>query len=188
MCLYSLKTWVFYDWVLYCRNRIVVAELQCVNINVGCCKDEHFHPQVSITPTSTYQPTICAPDGTLALWPSGSGTSDGDGDRNGRIRIAPLSARVPPSPSCSLLQFPHCLGYLCHGNCARLPAHTHSASPLPLCQLDDSAAPAGSPSPPLLLYLNDTKSSPDRMAFCLKIIKHLWGSLFLNGRRKQFRL
>lgn len=126
----------------------MVAELQCVNINVGCCKDEHFRPQVSITPTSTYQPTICAPDGTLALWPSGSGTSDGDGDRNGGVRITPLSARVPPSPSCSLLQFPHRLGYLCHGNCARLPAHTQSASPLPLCQLDDSAAPAGSPSPP----------------------------------------
>lgn len=60
------------------------------------------------------------------------------------------SAGVPPRPSppCSLLQFPRCLGYLCHGNGARLPAHTHSASPLPLCQLDDSAAPAGSPSPP----------------------------------------
>lgn len=79
----------------------MLAELQCVNINVGCCKDEHFRPQVSITPTSTYQPTICAPDGTLALWPSGSGTSDGDGDRNGRPRVGPLCW----CPSLAVLQF-----------------------------------------------------------------------------------
>lgn len=127
----------------------MVAELQCVNINVGCCKDEHFCPQVSITPTSTYQPTICAPDGTLVLWLSGSGTSDGDGDRNGRIRIAPLPARVPPSPSCSLLQLPHCLGYLCHGNCARLPAHTHSASPLLLLPARWLSSSCREPPPPL---------------------------------------
>lgn len=80
----------------------MVAELQCVNINVGCCKDEHFRPQVSITPTSTYQPTICAPDGTLALWPSGSGTSDGDGGPKRQDSHRPTLCSCP---SLTVLQF-----------------------------------------------------------------------------------
>lgn len=73
----------------------------------------HPHPPRSEPSVSL---TACWYFGRLALEP-GIGT----GTWNSMIRIAPVSACLFP---CSFLQFPRCLCYLRHGNCARLPAQT----------------------------------------------------------------
>ncbi|KAK5890488.1 hypothetical protein CesoFtcFv8_014006 [Champsocephalus esox] len=52
----------------------------------------------------------------LALWLSGTRTA-------GSALPQPLPLLLPSLPR-SLLQFPLRPGYLCHGNCARLPAQT----------------------------------------------------------------
>lgn len=54
-------------------DRQPAAELFSPNPSVGRSRGEDFGFQVSITPTSTLEPTICVPDGMLVLWPSGAG-------------------------------------------------------------------------------------------------------------------
>lgn len=66
---------------------------------------------------------------TLAVWVWVGREREREGERGTGTRTAgaalPRSLPVSfHSPPCSLLQFPRCSGYLCHGNCASLPAQT----------------------------------------------------------------
>lgn len=103
------------------RRPLAAAEPRSPNANVGRSRGEGFRPQVSITPTSTLEPTICVPDGMLVLWPSGAGDWDGDWEQR-EFRIAPVSARLFP---CSFSAIFLAVFAICAAaNGARLPAQT----------------------------------------------------------------
>lgn len=172
------------------RRPLAAAEPRSPNANVGRSRGEGFRPQVSITPTSTLEPTICVPDGMLVLWPSGAG----DWEQR-EFRIAPVSARLFP---CSFSAIFLAVFAICAAaNGARLPAQTQipphlspfastmtqqllqgfSASPcLPL--------PPSPPPPPS--YLAATPRSSDKADFFFsslnpiqkrnKILKHPSGT------------
>lgn len=74
----------------------------------------HPHPPRS-------EPSVCPwwHAGTLAVWVS----KEGQGHEQQDLHCPSLCLFLL-SPPCSLLQFPRCPGYLCHGNCASLPAQT----------------------------------------------------------------
>lgn len=77
----------------------------------------HPHPPRS-------EPSVCPwwHAGTLAVW---VWVSKGGIEEHERQDLhCPAPCPFLPSPPCSLLQFPRCPGYLCHGNCASLPAQT----------------------------------------------------------------
>ncbi|GLD46996.1 activin receptor type-1 isoform X1 [Lates japonicus] len=62
----------------------------------------------------------------MACWHFGClglGRGQGEGHEQ-QAPHCPSLCLFLPSLSCSLLQFPRCPGYLCGGNCARLPAQT----------------------------------------------------------------
>lgn len=76
----------------------------------------HPHPPRS-------EPSVCPwwHAGTLAVWVWVS--KEGQGHEQQDLHCPSLCLFLL-SPPCSLLQFPRCPGYLCHGNCASLPAQT----------------------------------------------------------------
>lgn len=76
----------------------------------------HPHPPRS-------EPSACPwwHAGTLAVWVWVS--KEGQGHEQQDLHCPSLCLFLL-SPPCSLLQFPRCPGYLCHGNCASLPAQT----------------------------------------------------------------
>lgn len=107
----------------------------------------------------------------MACWHfSGLGLGRGQGHEQ-QAPHCPSLCLFLPLPPCSLLQFPRCPGYLCYGNCASLPAQTQIPPlRLPLCQHDDSAAPAGLPASSLL-NLSDKPCSSDKVVFCHSLLR-----------------
>lgn len=137
--LWSVKLWAFEVWQwqnVFCMqvsSKITgpgwgrFSRSLYQRTNVGCCKEDdifffalrsvlHPHPPRS-------EPSACPwwHAGTLAVWVWVS--KEGQGHEQQDLHCPSLCLFLL-SPPCSLLQFPRCPGYLCHGNCASLPAQT----------------------------------------------------------------
>lgn len=74
------------------------------NANPGRSRGEDFRLQVSITPPSTLEPTICVPDGMLVLWPSGVVDWAEDWEQRGSA-LPQSRPAYPPLPPAVFLQF-----------------------------------------------------------------------------------
>lgn len=186
MCLYSLTACVLYDSACCTAGTglcsLWISMWAAAKTNIFALRSQlHPHP-----PTSQPSVPLMARRhfGRLGLEPLMGTGAETAGFASPRSLLVP-----PPSLSRSLLQFPRCLSYLCHGNCARLPAHTHilpHLSPFASSMTQQLLQGAPVPPPP---HLTDTKCSSDRMAFCSKVIKHLWGCFitFIIFCWKQFK-
>lgn len=144
-------------------------------MNVGCCREEDFRPQVCInTHMHLGANHLCVPDGMLTLWLSGSGDRDGEqGHAHSRLCIAPVSAcSFSHAPRSFAAVFPQCPGYLCHGNCASLPAQTQIP---PLVSLFASMMTQqllqGLQPPPSTTSVIHQCSS-DKVVFCHSLLRH----------------
>lgn len=104
-------------------SRQSVDVLSCtVNMKTHCCNQKDSSPQVCITPPSTQELAICL--FPMVYLHSGClGLGWGRGNKQQALHC-PSLCLFRSSLSCSLLQFSRCPGYLCHGNCASLPAQT----------------------------------------------------------------